>query len=64
MWLSPQPDERPSTSSTAPLSKPAAATTTRPVFARVPAGYSAAFVIDPDGDNVEAVFPGPPLPAA
>ena len=35
MWRSPQPTELPSTSSTAPLSKPAAATTVRQVFARI-----------------------------
>ena len=35
MWPSPQPTELPSTSSTAPLSKPAAATTARRVFARI-----------------------------
>src|SRR5919201_3611986 len=34
MWPSPQPTEPPSTSSTAPLSKPAAVTTARRVFAR------------------------------
>ena len=35
MWPSPQPTEPPLTSSTAPLSKPAAATTARRVFARI-----------------------------
>jgi hypothetical protein len=59
MWPSPQPIEPPSTSSTAPLSKPAAVTTARRVFAGIttPCIY-AAFVIDPDGNNVEAVFHG------
>ena len=35
MWPSPQPTEPPLTSSIAPLSKPAAATTARRVFARI-----------------------------
>ena len=54
-----QPTEPRLTSSTAPLSKLAAATTARRVFARSTApGITAAFVIDPDGNNVEAVFHG------
>jgi hypothetical protein len=59
MWPSPQPTEPRLTSSTAPLSKPAAATTARlGLRPHYHAGYYAAFVIDPDGNNVEAVFHG------
>jgi len=35
--------------------------TARPEFAtlqRLPTGYDAAFVFDPDGNNIEAVFRG------
>ena len=65
MWPSPQPTEPPLTSSTAPLSKPAAATTARRVFARITTlGITRRFVIDPDGNNVEAVFHGDPLAAS
>jgi hypothetical protein len=48
------------------VSKLAAATTARRVFARITTpGIYAAFVIDPDGNNVEAVFHGDrQLPAA
>ena len=58
MWPSPQPTEPPLTSSTAPLSKPAAATGAPGLRPHYHAGYYAAFVIDPDGNNVEAVFHG------
>jgi len=58
MWLSPRPTEPPSTSSTALLEaggRDNGAPGLRPHYH---AGYYAAFVIDPDGNNVEAVFHG------
>ena len=59
MWPSPQATEPPLTSSTAPPSKPAAADNGAPgLRPQYHAGYYAAFVIDPDGNNVEAVFHG------
>ncbi|RYZ43199.1 MAG: VOC family protein [Myxococcaceae bacterium] len=34
----------------------------RPTATGYPAGYYAAFVLDPDGNNIEAVFREPPSP--
>ena len=42
-----------------PHSKPADATTARPASATYHEGYYAAYVLDPDGTNVEAVYHGP-----
>ena len=59
MWPSPQPTEPPSTRSTAPLSKPAAATTAHRVFAGITTlGITQRWSLTPDGNNVEAVFHG------
>ena len=38
-----------------PRSPPAAETTALPVRARTIPGYYSAFVLDPDGNNIEAV---------
>ena len=38
---------------------PVAATTAPPASATYHPGYYAAFVLDPDGNNVEAVYHGP-----
>jgi catechol 2,3-dioxygenase-like lactoylglutathione lyase family enzyme len=50
---------RPSTVSTRPLSVRADETTARPASANTHPGYYAAYVFDPSGTNVEAVFHGP-----
>jgi hypothetical protein len=58
MWPSPQPTELPLTSSRAAVEaggRDNGAPGLRPHYH---AGYYAAFVIDPDGNNVEAVFHG------
>ena len=45
--------------STKPGSPRAAATTARPASGSITPGYFAAFLLDPDGNNVEAVYHGP-----
>ena len=55
MWRSAPTIARPSTASTGRARRPAAGTTAPGLRADYSPNYYAAFLIDPDGNNVEAV---------